>query len=137
MPSEQRYVRLRLSTKAIKTLDRYGVESILTTLRAQGEKFCVGPFDRKWERWGVAGSAGIAEQPVAVQQGGGVLGGEAVTQLVQPRLVVEPAIHVLGPDIEFGEHPRELRLGVGQPVVSPGHGLGLGQAGADWLAWAG
>ncbi|WP_028933898.1 50S ribosomal protein L28 [Pseudonocardia spinosispora] len=39
LPSEGRHIRLRLSTKAIKTVDRYGIESVAATLRARGEKF--------------------------------------------------------------------------------------------------
>jgi large subunit ribosomal protein L28 len=38
VPSEDRYVRLRLSTKAMKTVDRYGIDAVLARLRAQGEK---------------------------------------------------------------------------------------------------
>lgn len=36
IPSEGRYVRLRLSVKAIKTVDRDGIEAVLARLRAQG-----------------------------------------------------------------------------------------------------
>jgi large subunit ribosomal protein L28 len=38
VPSEGRWVRLRLSTKAIKTVDRHGIESVLAQLRARGER---------------------------------------------------------------------------------------------------
>ena len=38
LPSEGRYVRLRLSTKAITTADRDGVESGVARLRAAGQK---------------------------------------------------------------------------------------------------
>ncbi|GAA5151789.1 50S ribosomal protein L28 [Pseudonocardia eucalypti] len=36
VPAEGRYVRLRLSVKAIKTVDRDGIEAVLARLRAQG-----------------------------------------------------------------------------------------------------
>lgn len=36
--SENRFVRLRLSTKAIKTIDKNGIESVLSDLRKQGHK---------------------------------------------------------------------------------------------------
>ena len=36
--SERRYVRLTLSTKAIKTIDRIGVEKAVAIIRARGEK---------------------------------------------------------------------------------------------------
>lgn len=38
LPSENRYVTLRVSTKAIKTIDRRGIESVVATLRAGGAK---------------------------------------------------------------------------------------------------
>ncbi|MEJ2855941.1 MULTISPECIES: 50S ribosomal protein L28 [unclassified Saccharothrix] len=38
LPSENRFVVLTLSTKAIKTVDRRGVESVVAELRARGEK---------------------------------------------------------------------------------------------------
>jgi large subunit ribosomal protein L28 len=38
LPSEGRYVRLTLSTKGIKTVDRLGIEAVVARLRAQGEK---------------------------------------------------------------------------------------------------
>lgn len=39
LPSEGRHIRLRLSTKAIKTVDRYGIEVVAAQLRARGVKF--------------------------------------------------------------------------------------------------
>lgn len=36
--SEQRYVRLRLSTKGMKIIDKLGIEAVLADLRARGEK---------------------------------------------------------------------------------------------------
>ena len=38
LPDEQRYVRLTLSTKAIKTIDRIGIEKAVAIIRARGEK---------------------------------------------------------------------------------------------------
>ncbi|MER5266431.1 50S ribosomal protein L28 [Actinosynnema sp. NPDC002837] len=38
LPSENRHVVLTLSTKAIKTVDRRGIESVVAELRARGEK---------------------------------------------------------------------------------------------------
>lgn len=38
LPSESRHVRLTLSTKAIKTIDRIGVEKAVAIIRARGEK---------------------------------------------------------------------------------------------------
>ncbi|HZZ47035.1 MAG TPA: 50S ribosomal protein L28 [Pseudonocardia sp.] len=38
LPSEGRYVRLRLSAKGIKTVDRIGVEAALARLRASGTR---------------------------------------------------------------------------------------------------
>ena len=38
LPSERRYVRLRLSTKGVKTVDRDGVESVVARIRATGGK---------------------------------------------------------------------------------------------------
>lgn len=38
LPSEGRYVRLTLSTKGIKTVDRLGVEAVVARLRARGER---------------------------------------------------------------------------------------------------
>jgi len=36
--SENRFVRLRLSTAAIRTIDKRGIDSVLAELRARGEK---------------------------------------------------------------------------------------------------
>ncbi|MFM7534494.1 MAG: 50S ribosomal protein L28 [Acidimicrobiales bacterium] len=36
LPSERRWVRLTLSARAIKTIDRRGVESVVAELRARG-----------------------------------------------------------------------------------------------------
>ena len=38
LPSEGRYVRLRLTAKAIKTVDRHGIEAVVARLRARGER---------------------------------------------------------------------------------------------------
>ena len=38
LPSEQRTVRLELSTRAIKTIDRIGIESAVARIRARGVK---------------------------------------------------------------------------------------------------
>jgi large subunit ribosomal protein L28 len=38
LPSEGRYVRLRLSVKGIRTVDRDGVEAVVARLRAAGER---------------------------------------------------------------------------------------------------
>ncbi|MBL6635330.1 MAG: 50S ribosomal protein L28 [Ilumatobacteraceae bacterium] len=38
LPSEKRYVRLTLSARAIKTVDRRGIESVIATVRANGYK---------------------------------------------------------------------------------------------------
>ncbi|GAB3002280.1 50S ribosomal protein L28 [Saccharothrix stipae] len=38
LPSENRHVVLTLSTKAIKTVDRRGIESVVAELRRQGVK---------------------------------------------------------------------------------------------------
>jgi large subunit ribosomal protein L28 len=38
LPSEGRFVRLSLSAKAIKTVDRIGVERAVALIRARGEK---------------------------------------------------------------------------------------------------
>ncbi|NLY28095.1 MAG: 50S ribosomal protein L28 [Alcaligenaceae bacterium] len=35
--SENRWVRLRVSTKALRTIDKNGIESVLADLRARGE----------------------------------------------------------------------------------------------------
>lgn len=36
IPSERRWVRLQLSTRAIKTIDKRGIESVLAELRRNG-----------------------------------------------------------------------------------------------------
>jgi large subunit ribosomal protein L28 len=38
VPSEGRHVTLRVSAKGIKTIDKNGIESVLKTIRARGEK---------------------------------------------------------------------------------------------------
>ncbi|MFC4333720.1 50S ribosomal protein L28 [Salininema proteolyticum] len=38
LPSEGRYVTLRVSAKGIKTIDRRGIESVVARLRKQGKK---------------------------------------------------------------------------------------------------
>ncbi|MEV5828202.1 50S ribosomal protein L28 [Spirillospora sp. NPDC052242] len=38
LPSEGRYVRLRLSTRAIKTIDKIGIEAAVARIRARGGK---------------------------------------------------------------------------------------------------
>ncbi|MEW2353585.1 50S ribosomal protein L28 [Spirillospora sp. NPDC029432] len=38
LPSEGRYVRLRLSARAIKTIDRIGIEAAVARVRARGER---------------------------------------------------------------------------------------------------
>ncbi|MBP2707872.1 50S ribosomal protein L28 [Microbispora sp. RL4-1S] len=38
LPSEDRFVRLTLSTRAIRTVDKIGVEKAVTLIRARGEK---------------------------------------------------------------------------------------------------
>ncbi|WP_026932178.1 50S ribosomal protein L28 [Glycomyces tenuis] len=38
LPSEGRYVRLRLSAKGIKIVDRDGIEAVVRRMRAQGRK---------------------------------------------------------------------------------------------------
>lgn len=38
LPSERRWIRLRVSTKAIKTIDRRGIESVVAELRRKGVK---------------------------------------------------------------------------------------------------
>lgn len=36
VPSEGRYVRLRLSTKALRTIDKVGADSVISKLRKEG-----------------------------------------------------------------------------------------------------
>lgn len=38
LPSEDRFVRLTLSAKGIKTVDKLGIEAIVARLRARGER---------------------------------------------------------------------------------------------------
>ena len=38
LPSEKRWIRLRLSTKAIKTIDKRGIESVVAEMRRNGRK---------------------------------------------------------------------------------------------------
>ena len=39
VPSENRWVKLRVSTNALRTIDKNGIETVLAELRARGEKF--------------------------------------------------------------------------------------------------
>jgi large subunit ribosomal protein L28 len=39
VPSENRWVRLRVSARGIKTIDKLGIEKVLTDMRARGEKY--------------------------------------------------------------------------------------------------
>jgi large subunit ribosomal protein L28 len=39
VPSLNRYIRLKLSAKAIKTIDKLGIERVVSDLRKKGEKF--------------------------------------------------------------------------------------------------
>ncbi|HEX5664317.1 MAG TPA: bL28 family ribosomal protein, partial [Xanthomonadaceae bacterium] len=36
--SENRWVKLRVSTKALRTIDKNGIDAVLAELRARGEK---------------------------------------------------------------------------------------------------
>jgi large subunit ribosomal protein L28 len=38
LPSQNRWVTLRVSTKGIKTIDKRGIEAVVAELRARGEK---------------------------------------------------------------------------------------------------
>jgi large subunit ribosomal protein L28 len=38
LPSENRFVRVTVSAKGIKTIDRHGIEKVVARIRAQGEK---------------------------------------------------------------------------------------------------
>jgi len=38
MESEQRFVKLTVSTKGMRTIDKLGIEQIVSNLRAKGEK---------------------------------------------------------------------------------------------------
>lgn len=37
--SEKRFVRLRVSSKGLRIIDKHGIEAVLETLRKRGEKF--------------------------------------------------------------------------------------------------
>ena len=37
--SENRWVKLRISTKGLRTIDKNGIDAVLSDLRARGEKF--------------------------------------------------------------------------------------------------
>ena len=39
VPSEKRWVRLRLSTRGIRTIDKLGIEHVLKDMRQRGIKF--------------------------------------------------------------------------------------------------
>ena len=38
VPSEKRWVKLRVSANALRTIDKNGIEAVLADLRARGEK---------------------------------------------------------------------------------------------------
>lgn len=38
LPSEKRWIKLNLSTKGIKTIDKRGIESVVAKMRKQGKK---------------------------------------------------------------------------------------------------
>ncbi len=38
VPAEKRWVKLRVSTQALRTIDKNGIEAVLAELRARGEK---------------------------------------------------------------------------------------------------
>ncbi|XVQ89289.1 50S ribosomal protein L28 [Microbispora siamensis] len=38
LPSENRFIRLTLSTRALKTIDKIGIENAVARIRARGEK---------------------------------------------------------------------------------------------------
>lgn len=38
LPSENRYVRLKVSTRGIKTIDKNGIEAVVAEMRKRGEK---------------------------------------------------------------------------------------------------
>lgn len=38
LESEQRYVKLKVSTKGLRTIDKRGIETIVAELRAKGER---------------------------------------------------------------------------------------------------
>lgn len=39
VPNENRWVRLRVSTRGLRIIDKKGIETVLADLRARGEKF--------------------------------------------------------------------------------------------------
>lgn len=38
LPSENRWIRLRVSAKGVKTIDKRGIESVVGAMRARGER---------------------------------------------------------------------------------------------------
>ena len=38
VPSEKRWIKLRVSTNALRTIDKNGIETVIAELRARGEK---------------------------------------------------------------------------------------------------
>ncbi len=38
VPSEKRWIKLRVSTNALRTIDKNGIEAVIADLRARGEK---------------------------------------------------------------------------------------------------
>jgi large subunit ribosomal protein L28 len=38
VPSEKRWIKLRVSTNALRTIDKNGIEAVIAELRARGEK---------------------------------------------------------------------------------------------------
>ena len=38
LDSEKRYVKLRVSTKGLRIIDKHGIEKVIADLRAKGEK---------------------------------------------------------------------------------------------------
>jgi large subunit ribosomal protein L28 len=38
VPAEKRWVRLRVSTRGLRMIDKYGIEKVVSDLRARGEK---------------------------------------------------------------------------------------------------
>ncbi|CAM4017268.1 50S ribosomal protein L28 [Nocardiopsis rhodophaea] len=38
LPSEQRHIRLRVSTKGMKVIDKRGIERVVADIRARGER---------------------------------------------------------------------------------------------------
>jgi len=38
LESEQRYVKLRVSTKGLRIIDKHGIDKVVSDLRAKGEK---------------------------------------------------------------------------------------------------